>query len=50
MSDCDLASSNPGQPTGLGGSLASDLGEGILSKAGIEDGIRNLITIGELIH
>jgi hypothetical protein len=36
--------------TGLGGSLASDLGEGILSKAGIEDGIRNLITIGELIH
>lgn len=30
--------------TGLGGRLASDLGEGVLSKAGIEDGIGNLIT------
>jgi hypothetical protein len=29
--------------TGLGGSLASDLGEGVLSQAGIENGIGNLI-------
>jgi hypothetical protein len=33
---------------GLGGSLASDLGFGILLKAGIEDGIRHLIS--ELIR
>ena len=33
--------------TGLGGGLASDLGEGVLSQAGIEDGIGNLI--GDLI-
>lgn len=33
--------------TGLGGSLASDLGEGVLSQAGIEDGIGNLI--GDLV-
>jgi len=32
---------------GLGGSLASDLGEGILSQASIEDGIRDLI--GDLV-
>lgn len=38
------------QPTGLGGSLASNLGEGVLRKAGIEDGIGNLITMGGLIH
>ena len=30
--------------TSLGGGLAGDLGEGILSQAGIEDGIRNLIS------
>ena len=30
--------------TGLGGSLAGDLGEGVLLEAGIEDGIRNLIS------
>lgn len=30
--------------TSLGGSLASNLGEGVLSEAGIEDGIRNLIS------
>lgn len=29
--------------TGLGGSLASDLGEGVLLEAGIEDGIRDLV-------
>lgn len=29
---------------GLGGSLASNLGEGVLGEAGIEDGIRNLIS------
>ena len=29
---------------GLGGSLASDLGEGILSQAGVEDGIGDLIS------
>ena len=34
------------KPTGLGGSLASDLGEGVLSQAGIEDGIGNLVTDG----
>ena len=33
--------------TGLGGGLASDLGEGVLSQAGIENGIGNLI--GDLI-
>lgn len=33
--------------TGLGGGLASDLGEGILSQASIEDGIRDLI--GDLV-
>lgn len=32
---------------GLGGSLASDLGEGVLGKAGVEDGIGDLI--GDLI-
>ena len=30
--------------TGLGGSLASDLGEGVLSQAGIEDSIGDLIS------
>jgi hypothetical protein len=30
--------------TSLGGSLASDLGEGILTQAGIENGIRDLIS------
>ena len=30
--------------TGLGCGLASDLGEGILLEAGIEDGVRDLIT------
>lgn len=33
--------------TGLGGSLASNLGEGVLSQAGVEDGIRDLI--GDLV-
>lgn len=37
------------QHTSLGCSLASDLGEGILRKAGIEDGIGNLITMDGLI-
>ena len=39
-----------GLPTGLGGGLTSDLGEGVLSKAGIEDGIRDLVTVGELVR
>lgn len=30
--------------TGLGGGLASDLGEGVLLEAGIEDGVRDLVT------
>lgn len=30
--------------TGLGGSLTSNLGEGVLAKAGIEDGVGNLIS------
>lgn len=30
--------------TGLGGSLTSNLGEGVLTKAGIEDGVGNLIS------
>lgn len=33
--------------TGLGGGLASDLGEGVLSQTGIENGIGNLI--GDLV-
>lgn len=33
--------------TGLGGRLASDLGEGVLSQAGIENGVGNLI--GDLV-
>lgn len=33
--------------TGLGGGLASDLGEGVLSQAGVEDGIGDLI--GDLV-
>jgi hypothetical protein len=31
--------------TGLGGSLAGDLGEGVLLEAGIEDGIGDLVTV-----
>lgn len=34
--------------TSLGGGLASDLGKGVLSQAGIEDGIRDLI--GDLVR
>jgi hypothetical protein len=29
--------------TGLSGGLASDLGEGVLLEAGIEDGVRDLV-------
>jgi hypothetical protein len=36
--------------TGLGGSLASDLGEGVLPEAGIEDGIRDLIAVVALVR
>jgi hypothetical protein len=32
-------------PTSLGGGLASNLGEGVLSQAGIEDGIGDLVAI-----
>jgi hypothetical protein len=32
------------KPTGLGGSLASNLGEGVLSQTGIENGIGDLVT------
>jgi hypothetical protein len=35
--------------TGLGGSLASDLGEGVLLEAGIEDGVRDLIAVVALV-
>lgn len=38
---CDLAEDH--HHTGLGGRLASDLGEGVILQAGIEDGIRDLI-------
>lgn len=31
--------------TSLGGSLASNLGEGVLLKTGIEDSVRDLVTI-----
>jgi hypothetical protein len=31
--------------TGLGCGLASNLGEGVLLEAGIEDGVRDLITV-----
>lgn len=33
------------KPTSLGGSLASNLGEGVLSQAGIEDSIGDLVAI-----
>lgn len=32
-------------PTSLGGGLTSDLGEGVLSKAGIEDSVRDLVAV-----
>jgi hypothetical protein len=39
------------KPTSLGGGLASDLGERVLSQAGIEDGIGNLVAIeGEKVR
>lgn len=39
------------KPTSLGGSLASNLGEGVLSQAGIEDSIGDLVAIqGVLIR
>jgi hypothetical protein len=34
--------------TGLGGSLAGNLGERVLPEAGIEDGVRDLIAAGKL--
>lgn len=37
-----------GKPTGLGGGLTSDLGEGVLGKTGIENGVRDLVTAWEL--
>jgi hypothetical protein len=43
---CDFTENH--HHVGLGGSLASDLGFGILLEAGIEDGIRDLIS--ELIR
>lgn len=35
--------------TGLGGSLTSNLGEGILSQTGIEDGIGDLVTVERVL-
>jgi hypothetical protein len=37
------------EPTSLGSGLASDLGEGILSQTGIENGIGNLVTVHVLV-
>ena len=34
-------------PTSLGGGLASDLGEGVLRKAGIENSIGNLVAVSQ---